>query len=163
LTGVLGGGASSRLFQKVREERGLCYGIDAFGWSFSDSGLVGVHAAANSDAVAEIMTIVASEIRDLADHGPTAPELSRVKAQMRAGILMSFESSAARAEQLARQTMAYGAPQASGTLIANIDSVAAGNLRDLTRAIFGAKNFVWSEVGPGADGRFASAFQHLTG
>jgi predicted Zn-dependent peptidase len=156
LTGILGGGTSSRLFQKVREEHGLCYGIDAFGWSYADSGVVGVHAATSSSQVRELMTMVAGEIRDLADKGPNAAELQRTKAQIRAGILMSLESSAARAEQMARHVLVHGAPVGSSDLIGRIDKVSADDIRGLARKVFGAKSFVWSEVGPGAKGKYAS-------
>jgi predicted Zn-dependent peptidase len=156
LTGVLGGGTSSRLFQKVREEHGLCYGIDAFSWSYADAGVVGVHAATGTDMVRDLMTMVAGEMRDLAERGPSEAELQRAKAQIRAGILMSLESSAARAEQLARHVLVHGAPLTTKDLIARIDAVTTDDTRTLADVIFRAKTFVWSEVGPGAKAAYAS-------
>ena len=155
LAGILGGGASSRLFQKVREEHGLCYAIDAFAWGYADSGVMGVHAATGTGMVGDLMSMVAAEMRDLADAGPTESELSRAKAQIRAGILMSLESTAARAEQLARHVLVHGAPITSDELIGRIDSVTAAAVRELARGIFRSQKHVWSEVGPGADGKFA--------
>ncbi len=163
LTGVLGGGTSSRLFQKVREEHGLCYGIDAFSWSYADSGVVGVHAATGSEMVGDLMTMVAGEIRDLADQGPSEAELMRAKAQIRAGILMSLESTAARAEQLARHVLVHGAPLTAKDMIARIDGISSADVRALANSIFRAKNYVWSEVGPGAKGKFADSTVALLG
>ena len=161
LTGLLGGGTSSRLFQKVREEHGLCYGIDAFSWSYADSGVVGVHAATGSEMVEDLMTMVAGEIRDLADNGPGEAELQRAKAQIRAGIVMSLESSAARAEQLARHVLVHGTPLSTQDLIARIDAVTSTEARTLADSIFRSKTVVWSEVGPGAKGEFASSTVNL--
>ncbi len=163
LTGILGGGASSRLFQKVREEHGLCYAIDAFGWGFADVGLMGVHAATSSEMVGDLMSMVAAEIRDLADNGPSDAELSRAKAQIRAGLLMSLESTAARAEQLARHVLVHGAPLTAAALLAHVNEVTAAGTRELARCVFGAKKHVWSEVGPGADGKFAASTLGLLG
>ncbi len=163
LTGLLGGGTSSRLFQKVREDHGLCYGIDAFGWSYADSGVVGVHAATGSDMVGDLMTMVAGEIRDLIDNGPNDGELLRAKAQIRASILMSLESTAARAEQMARHVLVHGAPLTAIDLIERIDNVRGADVRTMADDIFRSKTFVWSEVGPGAKGTFASETVALLG
>ena len=153
LSGVLGGGTSSRLFQKIREDHGLCYAIESFGWGYNDSGLFGVHAATGSDQVSELMAKVAQECADLATHGPSAAELARNRAQIRAGLLMSLESTGARAEQLARQVLAYGAPLSAARLEANLAGVDESAVRDSAARIFAAKPFVWSEVGPGASAR----------
>jgi predicted Zn-dependent peptidase len=163
LTGVLGGGTSSRLFQKVREEHGLCYGIDAFSWSYADSGVVGVHAATGSKMVGDLMTMVAGEIRDLADTGPSEAELQRAKAQIRASILMSLESTASRAEQLARHVLVHGKPMTAKDMMVRIEAVSGADVRELASSIFRAKNHVWSEVGPGAKGKFASSTVALLG
>ena len=155
LTGILGGGASSRLFQKVREDHGLCYAIDAFGWSYMDSGIVGVHAATSSDLVEQLMTMVAAEIVDLAEQGPSTAELERAKAQIKAGLLMGLESSATRAEQMARQVLILGKPMTSQQLGDSIDDVSGSKIREIAGDIFCTSPHIWSEVGPGANGRFA--------
>ena len=156
LSGVLGGGTSSRLFQKIREDHGLCYAIESFGWGYADSGILGVHAATGSELVGELMDKVAEECSDLASHGPTAAELARTRAQIRAGLLMSLESSGARAEQIARQVLVHGAPMTSGELEANVSAVDENAVRDCAARLFRAPKFVWSEVGSDADGRFSA-------
>ena len=161
LSGLLGGGASSRLFQKVREDHGLCYAIEAFGWGYCDTGVIGVHAATGSDMVGDLTDMVAEEIRDIASHGPTLPELERAKAQMRAGLLMSLESSGARAEQLARHVMVHGRPLTTDELVVSVADVTANAVRELAARVFSAPNPVWSEVGPGANGEHASRLVRL--
>lgn len=153
LSGVLGGGTSSRLFQKIREDHGLAYAIESFGWGYSDCGMLGVHAATSSGLAGKLMLKVAEECADLASHGPSAAELARTRAQIRAGLLMSLESTGARAEQLARQVQVHGKPLPADELEARIAAVNEGAVRDSAELIFRAKARVWSEVGPGASPR----------
>jgi predicted Zn-dependent peptidase len=108
-TNVLGGGMSSRLFQEVREVRGLCYSIYAFHWPYSDVGMFGVYAGTDASDAPELMQVVTDEIASAAET-ITEVEVNRAKAQMKAGLLMALESSSARAEQLARQMLIYGRP-----------------------------------------------------
>jgi predicted Zn-dependent peptidase len=153
LSGVLGGGTSSRLFQKIREDHGLAYAIESFGWGFADCGILGIHAATSSDLAGKLMLKVAEECADLAGHGPSSAELARTRAQIRAGLLMSLESTGARAEQLARQVQVHGKPIPAAELEARISSVTESAVRDSAARIFRAKSRVWSEVGPGASAR----------
>ena len=153
LSGVLGGGTSSRLFQKIREDHGLCYAIESFGWGYRDSGLFGAQAATSPRLVGKLMAKVAEEFTDLASAGPSSAELARTRAQIRAGLLMSLESTGARAEQLARHVLAYGAPLALGRIEAEIDAVDEHAVRDCAARMFASQRLVWSEVGPGATGK----------
>ena len=106
-TSVLGGGMSSRLFQEVREKRGLCYTIYAFHAPYSDTGMFGLYAGTDAADLAELMRVVVGEINSAAETIDEA-EVARAKAQMKAGLLMALESSGARAEQLARQMLHLG-------------------------------------------------------
>ena len=108
-TNILGGGMSSRLFQEVREIRGLCYAVYAFHAAYADTGVLGVYAGTDASDLPELMRVVVDEIGNAADT-ITEAEITRAKAQMKAGLLMALESSGARAEQLARQMMIYGRP-----------------------------------------------------
>ena len=99
-TSVLGGGMSSRLFQEVREIRGLCYAIYAFHAPYSDTGMFGLYAGTDAADLPELMRVVVAEIAN-ASETITEVEIARAKAQMKAGLLMALESSGARAEQLA--------------------------------------------------------------
>ncbi len=97
LSSIIGGGMSSRLFQEVREKRGLCYSIYAFHWSFADTGVFGVHAATGPEDVNELMPVIVDELEraDRIDHRQA--KSSSARAQLRAGLLMTLESPAARA------------------------------------------------------------------
>lgn len=107
LSGLLGGGMSSRLFQEVREKRGLAYSVYSFASSFSDGGLFAIYAGTGEDESAQIVPVICEEIRKVAQH-VTKDEVKRSRAQIKAGILMGLESTNARCEQLARQLMVHG-------------------------------------------------------
>jgi predicted Zn-dependent peptidase len=110
LANILGGGMSSRLFQEVREKRGLCYSVYAFHWGFSDSGMFGVHAATGARrSCQELIPVMLSELAKAAE-GVDEQEINRSRAQVRSGLLMSQESPAARASQIARQMLLFGRP-----------------------------------------------------
>lgn len=105
---LLGGGMSSRLFQEIREKRGLVYSIYSFASSYSDGGLFGVYAGTGEQGLGELMPVLCDELaRAATDIG--GEELARAKAQLRAGIVMSLESSYSRSEQIAGQVGIYGA------------------------------------------------------
>ena len=122
-SGLMGGGMSSRLFQEVRENRGLCYAIYSSAWGLTDGGMFTVHAATGADVMGELVDVVAGEIRRAANEAPAAVEVARAKAQLKAGLLMGLESSSARAEQMARHMLAYGRLLTSQELIARVDAV----------------------------------------
>ncbi len=128
-SGLFGGGMSSRLFQEVRERRGLCYAIYSTAWGLSDTGLLAVHAATGPEALDELASVVVQELRRLAEDGPEEKEVNRAKAQLKAGLLMSLESSSARAEQMARHLMAHGRLIGSSELIANVEAVSGEQIR----------------------------------
>ncbi len=104
-SGLFGGGMSSRLFQEVREKRGLCYAIYSTAWGLKDVGLFGLHAATGAQLMGKLIDVVGVELKRAADAAPNAAELGRSKAQLKAGLLMSLESSFARAEQMARHLL----------------------------------------------------------
>jgi len=120
---VLGGGMSSRLFQEAREARGLCYSIYSFCWGMTDTGLFGIHAATGAEQIVELAEVIFIELEKLANEPVSDTELARAKAQMKSGLLMSLESSGSRAEQIARQTMVFGAPREISELVEKVESV----------------------------------------
>ncbi len=127
---LLGGGMSSRLFQEIREKRGLVYSIYSFSSSYSDGGLFGIYAGTGEDGLNELMPAVCEELlRARSSVGDE--ELARAKAQLRAGVVMSLESSYARAEQIARQVGIYGRPIPIEEIKTRIDAV---SVDDVTRA-----------------------------
>ena len=119
---VLGGGMSSRLFQSLREERGLVYDTSAFHWAFADCGLFAIHLATEPATVDEAAGVVADELA-AAREAVTEAELARAKAQLRAGLLMSRESCSARMATVARNAMIHGRIVAKEERIAAIERV----------------------------------------
>lgn len=149
LAGILGGGASSRLFQEARENRGLCYSIYAFASGFADAGLLGIHASTGPEEVADLRDIVVRELLDIAAQGPTEAEVRRVKAQLKAGLLMALESSGARADQIARQMIAFGRPISLTEMTERIEAVTVASVRERAGTSLAAARPTWVEVGPG--------------
>jgi len=128
-SGLFGGGMSSRLFQEVREKRGLCYAIYSTAWGLKDVGLFGLHAATGADLMGKLIDVVGAELKRAADAAPSSPELARSKAQLKAGLLMSLESSSARAEQMARHLLSHGRVVPAEELIAKVDDVTCEHVR----------------------------------
>ncbi|SDQ80058.1 pitrilysin family protein [Pseudovibrio sp. Tun.PSC04-5.I4] len=149
LSSILGGGMSSRLFQEVREKRGLCYSVYAFHWAFADTGFFGVHAATGPEDAAELTEVLVDQLKEIAK-GVTEKEVSRAKAQLRAGLLMALESPAARAGQIARQVMIYGYPVALEELEKRLNAVSAERLQVLAENLFASENPTYVRVGPKA-------------
>jgi predicted Zn-dependent peptidase len=145
---VLGGGMSSRLFQEVREVRGLCYAIYTFHWPYSDVGLFGLYAGTDSADAPELMRVVVDEIGKATDTVSEA-EIDRAKAQMKAGLLMALESSGARAEQLARQMIAYGRPIPLEEIVERIEGVTVEGARAAGRALIGRSRPAVAALGSG--------------
>jgi predicted Zn-dependent peptidase len=144
---LLGGGMSSRLFQEAREQRGLCYDIQAFGWGFSDSGLFGVHAATGKAYIEELVQVIMNELRSVAMDGPNDAEMARAKAQIKASLLMSLESSDACAAQIARDTLLFGRQIPTNELIERIEGVTRAEICALAASFVLTKQPVTASVG----------------
>ncbi len=149
-TGLFGGGMSSRLFQEVREKRGLCYSIYSSCWAVSDAGVFSINAATGPEQIDELVRVVADQLSLAACRLPDEREVERAKAQMKAGLMMSLESSAVRAEQMARHLMAYGRVRSTGELIDEIDAVTAQQVQKVARGLLDDAPPSFAIVGPDA-------------
>ena len=145
---VLGGGMSSRLFQEVRENRGLCYAIYAFHAPYTDTGMFGLYAGTDAADVPELMQVVIDQLAATAET-LSETEIERAKAQMKAGLLMALESSGARAEQIARQIIAYGRPIPLDEVVARIEAVTVDSARAAGRALMSRSRPAVAALGPG--------------
>jgi predicted Zn-dependent peptidase len=123
LNHVLGGGLSSRLFQKVREERGLAYSIWSERAAYADAGSLAVVAGTAPENVDEVLKIVAGELENLAEHGITERELAVAKGNLRAELLLSGEDSGARMSRLGASTLLHGEARDVDHLLGRIDQV----------------------------------------
>lgn len=132
---LLGGGMSSRLFQEVREKRGLVYSIHSFNWPMQDTGIFGIYAGTGPDSTAELVPVICDEVRRLSG-SLTEDELARAKAQMRAGHLMSLESTTYRAEQLGGNLLSHGRYITTAEAVARVDAVTLADVAAIANRIF---------------------------
>jgi len=147
LATLLGGGMSSRLFQEVREKRGLCYSVSSFHWGFSDTGIFGIHAATGPEDVPELIPVILDELAKAAENISEA-EADRARAQIRAGLLMSMESPASRSGQIARQILLFGRPIPAEELNERLAAISATRLRELAGRLFARSTPTLAAVGP---------------
>jgi predicted Zn-dependent peptidase len=135
LSTLLGGGMSSRLFQEIREKRGLVYSIYSFTSPAKDGGLFGIYAGTGESEAAELMPVTLAELGHVQEEIHEA-ELARARAQLKAGLLMSLESTGSRCEQLARQWQIFGRIIPAAETVAKIEAVTAEDVRAVAARIF---------------------------
>jgi predicted Zn-dependent peptidase len=150
LASILGGGMSSRLFQEVREKRGLCYSVYAFHWAFADSGIFGVAASTGEEEVTDLLPVVLDEMRK-ATETISDEEVLRVRHQIRAGLLMSLESPSSRAGQLARQQILWGRPIPLQETVDRINRITADRVKQIATQIFDHSKVSVAGIGPVAN------------
>jgi predicted Zn-dependent peptidase len=135
LSTLLGGGMSSRLFQEIREKRGLVYSIYSFTAPAADGGLFGIYAGTGESEAAELMPVTLEELAKV-QHNVTVAELNRARAQLKAGLLMSLESTGSRCEQVARQWQIFGRIIPASETVAKIEAVTEADIRAVAGKIF---------------------------
>ena len=136
---ALGGGMSSRLFQEVRENRGLCYSIFAQAGAYDDTGMTTIYAGTSAEQIGELAHLTIDEMRRAADDMSDA-EVSRARAQMKAGLLMGLESPSARAERLARMLQVWDRIPALDEATQRIDAVNTKMVREFAGKMMQASN-----------------------
>jgi len=157
LTGALGGGMSSRLFQEIRERRGLAYSIYAFHSSYVDGGLFGVYAGCACEDADEVSTLVSDELARSTE-GISQQELDRARTQIKAGLLMSRESTSARCENAARQLLIYGRHVPQEEVVARLEAVTTEDIRRCATRLFCNGRPTVATIGP-KDG--IGQYQHI--
>ncbi|MBR1604526.1 MAG: insulinase family protein [Alphaproteobacteria bacterium] len=133
---ILGGGMSSRLFQEIREKRGLVYSVYSFSNSHTQSGLFGIYAGTTREELKQLMPVVCEEIRKIRTDLVTDKELQRAKTQLKASMLMALESSSSTVEVLARQMLIFGRPIPVKEMVEKIDAITREDIRDIANKIF---------------------------
>jgi len=144
---VMGGGSSSRLFQEVREKRGLCYSVYAYHASYSDTGVFGIYAGTDPRDGDELMKVVAGELHAAAEK-TTEAEVARAKIMMKVGLLMALENSASRSDQLARQILFYGRIIPVDEIVRRVDSVTVEDVRAAGRSLLSSSRPTFAGLGP---------------
>ena len=143
---LFGGGMSSRLFQEVREKRGLAYSIYSFNASYRDGGLFGVYAGTGEQDLTELVPVVCGELTKVAGD-ITDQEIDRARAQLKSGLLMSREATSARCEQAAQQTLVYGRRIPVPELVERIEAVDRDAIRSVVEGLCSARPTV-TAIGP---------------
>jgi predicted Zn-dependent peptidase len=138
LSMLLGGGMSSRLFQEIREKRGLVYSIYSFSSAYQDTGLLGIYAGTGEEQLAELVPVVCEELVKLADADLEA-EVVRSRAQLKSGLLMSRETTSNRCEQVAQHMLVYGRVMPVDEIVAKVDAVDADAVRRVARRLLKSK------------------------
>ena len=136
MVAALGGGMSSRLFQKVREEKGLAYSVYAFQCPFKDIGYTGIYAATAAEHVAQVVDLMLAEVSELCERGLEIDELERTKQQLVGGIPLALESTDARMMRLARNQIYFGREVEVAEVSTRIRSVTNDKIVELARGLF---------------------------
>ncbi len=148
LNSVLGGSVSSRLFQEIREKRGLSYSIYSFLSGYSDSGTVTVYAGTQAREVERVLDLVCREVRKLAKQGINRDELKRTKDQMKGGLMLSLESSHSRMNKLAKDELIAGSHTTLEEMILEIDAVTEQQVFHVAQDSFTSKEIALTGLGP---------------
>ncbi|GCE84850.1 M16 family metallopeptidase [Komagataeibacter diospyri] len=138
LSTLLGGGMSSRLFQEIREKRGLVYSVYSFNAPFRQGGLFGIYAGTGEAQVADLVPVTLEELRKVR-HTVTDAELGRARAQLKSSLLMSLESTGSRCEQLARQLQVFGRLIPTAETVRRIDAVTIADVQRVATRIFSGR------------------------
>jgi predicted Zn-dependent peptidase len=149
LNTALGGGTSSRLFQEVREHRGLAYSVFSFAANHADSGLVGVSVGCLPNKLDEVLAVVRGELAKVAAEGITSEELARGKGQLRGGLVLGLEDSASRMARIGKAELVHDELLSIDDVMARIDAVGLDEVRQVAAEIFGRPEIL-AIVGPAA-------------
>ena len=149
LNSVLGGGVSSRLFQKVREEKGLTYSIYSYHSGYTDTGLFGIYAGTSPKSVDSVIAIILEQINNIKRHGVTDEELSRTKQQIKGSILLGLENVSSRMNRLGKSEISFGRIITPEEVVESVLNVKNELIIDTARRIFQADKFSLAVIGPG--------------
>jgi predicted Zn-dependent peptidase len=147
LSTLLGGGMSSRLFQEIRERRGLAYAIFTFASSYTDGGVFGIYCGTGPDNLSELTPVIADEILKVCDE-VAAQEVARARAQLKSGLLMSLESSSSRCERLGRHMLIFNRPIPIEEMVAEIDAITAEDVVRVAARILRGSRPSLAALGP---------------
>ncbi|MDD2497074.1 MAG: pitrilysin family protein [Desulfitobacteriaceae bacterium] len=152
LNSVLGGGVSSRLFQKVREEKGLTYSIYSYHSGYTDTGLFGIYAGTSPKSVNSVIAIILEQINDIIRHGVTDEELSRTKQQIKGSILLGLENVSSRMNRLGKSEISFGRIVTPEEVVESVMNVNNDLIIETAQQIFQTDKFSLAVIGPGTLG-----------
>ena len=161
LDAILGGSASSRLFQEIREKRGLAYAVYSFVSQYTDTGQIGVYVGTREDNLGESLRITAEQIADIAGGNLPARELARAKENLKGRIVLSMESTSARMNRLGKSLITDSELLSLDRIVAEIDAVEATSVSELAAALLAPERLSAAGIGP-SDERFLAALEQVT-
>ncbi len=147
LNNILGGGMSSRLFQNIREKRGLAYAVYSDVSPYRDTGLLSIYAGTAVKTIPEVIRLVMAEFRDLKEKPVPAEELRRAKDYLKGSLMLSLESTSSRMSNLARQEMYFGRFVTMDELLASVERVTAAEIREIAQEFFRPKQIAATVLG----------------
>jgi len=162
LDSILGSTASSRLFQEVREKRGLVYSIYSYASFYSDSGLVGVYFGCRGDSVEEVTGIVSGQLRSLMDDGISGEELRRAKESAKGKIVLGMETSQSRMSRLGKLTVTGSEILTLDEIIEKVNAVTAADVQQVAQRLYDPDKLSAVAIGPDID-VFERAVRRLSG
>lgn len=144
---AIGGGMSSRLFQEVREKRGLCYAIGSYTASYREAGMFAVYAGISPENTDQVRELVSKELRDVASDGLKPEELQRAKNQIRGAVLLSLDSMSTRMTRIGKSMLYYDRVISPTEVVEKIEAVSDGDVRRISAEILGS-DYAYAAVGP---------------
>lgn len=143
---ILGGGMSSRLFQRVREELGLAYSVYSFASSHADAGLFGIYAGTGPETLGALIPVIQDEMAALVN-GPEELEFNAARAQMKSGVLMALEATTSRMEQLGRQLLMFDRVIPTSEITENIEAVGLEDVTKVAETLANAAEYSMALIG----------------
>jgi predicted Zn-dependent peptidase len=156
LNGALGGGMSSRLFQEIREKRGLAYSVYSYAAHHAETGMFGVYAGCQPAKAAEVLEICREQLDLVATGGITSEELARGKGQLAGALVLGLEDTGSRMSRLGKAELVYGEILTVDELLGRIKAVTLEQVREVAASVLSAKQTL-AVIGPFDDGAFADA------
>jgi predicted Zn-dependent peptidase len=153
---ILGGSASSRLFQEIREKRGMAYSVYTYSSQYGDTGQVGVYVGTREENLAECVEIAVRELSDIASGNIRPDELARAKENLKGRILLSLESTSARMTRLGRPTVTNTPLLSPEAVVKRLEAVTAAEVAEIAEAVFSPSRLSAAGIGPD-ESRFAAA------
>ena len=151
LSSILGGGMSSRLFQTVREQNGLCYSIYTFGTAHLDTGIQSVYVGLGAETEQQALELICREIREFCQSGPAQDELARCREQVKTTLLMGLENTGTRMMTIGRSETMRGEVAKIEQVLARYDEVTTEGVLELAREVFDFSRASLSVVGAPKD------------
>ncbi len=158
LSSYLGGGMSSVLFQKIREDRGLAYSVYSFNDFYRDTGIFGVYLGTDKKHLSKGVELILAELKNMRKKRLGSSDLNKLKSQMKGHLMLSQESTSSRMNRLARQELLIGSYQPLTEMATDIEAVSASKLQDLANQLFDLSRAQVAVLGPVAKGALDGAF-----